>query len=187
MKKSLAVVALFLALPMVAFAAKPAVRSATLTVKTTIEAIDHTARTVTFKDKDGYVETVHVGPEVKRFDELKVGDTVTFSYSVSIVVKLQKPGEPGAATSTEPTIERGTGARPEGKITQQETATVLIKSIDPKVPAVTVETGDGSVLSFQVADKNLLKNVKAGDRVDITYTEALMISVQDSASPSPGK
>ena len=58
----------------------------------TIEAIDSTARMVTLKDKDGNLEDVFCGPEVQRFDALKVGDTVTFRYYESVVSALRRPG-----------------------------------------------------------------------------------------------
>ena len=63
------------------------------TVTATIEAIDHAGRLVTLKDQaDGHVETIYAGPEVKRFDALKVGDKVTFRYHESVVLQLRKAG-----------------------------------------------------------------------------------------------
>jgi Cu/Ag efflux protein CusF len=179
MKKALAVAALLIALPVVALATKPATRTETTTIKTTIDAIDHEARTVTFKDKEGNLETVAVGPEVKRFNELKVGDKVTFKYTESVVVKVRKPGATGMGSSSEePAVVRSTGEKPGATVTQQQTAVVVVKAIDMKVPAVTVQTEDGRTTSFKVEDKGLLKNIKAGDKVEINYTEALVISVE---------
>jgi len=125
------------------------------------------------------LETILCGPEVKRFDELKVGDTITFRYYESVAYAIRKPGQPtGLPAQTGPAVVRGQGARPGGTISQQETATVTIKAIDAKVPSVTVLTGDGRTVSLKVEDKNNLKDVKAGDKVEITYTEAVMISVK---------
>jgi len=77
---------------------------------TKIEAIDKTARLVTLKDKDGEVETIYCGPEVKRFDELKVGDTVTFRYHESVAYAIRKPGQPsGLPAQTGPAVTRGPG------------------------------------------------------------------------------
>ena len=53
-----------------------------------------------------------------------------------------------------------------------------MKAIDAKVPSVTVLTEDGRTVSFKVEDKKNLKDVKVGDKVEITYTEAVMISVK---------
>jgi hypothetical protein len=179
MKRTLAVLAVLVVLPLVAWAQKPVTDTEAVEVTTKIEAIDKTARLITLKDEDGELETIKCGPEVRRFDELKVGDTVTFRYYESIAYAIRKPGQPsGLPTKTGPAVTRSKGARPGGTIAEQETATVTIKAIDPKLPSVTVLTEDGRTVSFKVEDKNNLKDVKVGDKVEITYTEAVMISVK---------
>lgn len=181
MKKTLAVLAVLVALPLVARAQKPVTQTEAVELTTKIEAIDKTARLITLKDQDGETETIYCGPEVKRFDELKVGDTITFRYYESVAYAIRKPGQPsGLPAQTGPTVSRGTGARPGGTISDQQTATVTIKAIaaDAKVPSVTVLTEDGRTVSFKVEDKNKLKDVKMGDKVEITYTTAVMISVK---------
>ena len=179
MKKTLAALAVLLALPLGAQAQKPATLTDAVELTTKIEAIDHAKRLVTLKDKDGETETIYCGPEVKRFDELKVGDTVTFRYQESIAYAIRKPGQPSTLPAeTGPKVTRGTGPKPGGTLAQQETATVTIKAIDPKVPSVTVLTEDGRTVSFKVEDKKNLKDVKVGDKVEVTYTQAVMISVK---------
>ena len=179
MKRTLAVLAALVVLPLVALAQKPVTETEAIELTTKIEAIDHSARLVTLKDKDGESETIYCGPEVKRFDELKVGDTITMRYYESIAYAIRKPGQPSGLPATSgPKITRGQGARPSGTIAQQETATVTLKAIDLKVPSVTVLTEDGRTMSFKVEDKKNLKDVRVGDKVEITYTEAVMISVK---------
>jgi hypothetical protein len=48
---------------------------------------------------------------------------------------------------------------------------------DATVPSVTVRTGDGHKMTAQVEDRKALDGVKVGDRVEITFTEALMVTV----------
>jgi Cu/Ag efflux protein CusF len=143
-----------------------------------IVAIDHDARLITLEDEEGEIEEIYASPEVKRFDELKVGDKVTFRYYESIVSRIRKPGESAPAPSGEPTLVRGTGAKPSGTVSQQLTATVTITALDASVPSVTVKTEDGRTMSFKIEDKKNLEGVKVGDRVDITYTAAVMITVK---------
>lgn len=183
MKTKLTIVALLIAVSTLALGedkpAEPAARMDTHTTTATIDVIDYQARLITLKDEDGNYDTLYAGPEIKRFNELKVGDKITFTSTESVVLKLKKPGEAAAAASAkDPEVSRGTGPKPSGSIKQQETATVLIKAIDPKVPAVTVQAEDGRTMSFKIENKDLIKDIKPGDRVEITYTTALMISVK---------
>jgi len=179
MKRTLAVLAVLAVVPLVARAQKPVTQTEAIELTTKIEAIDKTARLVTLKDKDGEVETIYCSPEVKRFDELKVGDTVTFRYYESVAYAIRKPGQPsGLPAQTGPTLTRSEGARPGGTLAKQETATVTLKAIDEKVPSVTVLTEDGRTVSFKVEDKKRLEGVKVGDKVEITYTVAVMVSVK---------
>jgi hypothetical protein len=178
---AVAVVALLAGAPAFALAQKPVSKMAAVEVTTTIVALDKTTRLVTIKGPDGQLDTIYAGPQVKRFDELKVGDTVTFRYSESVVYQVRKPGEPAAAASasaSEPVVTRGKGPRPGATIADQQTATVKVTAVDMETPSLTVLTDDGRTLSFKVDDKKNLKGVTAGDRVEITYTTAILISVK---------
>ena len=169
-----------LTIPLPARAQKPVSKAESISETLTITAIDKTSRVVTLQDKDGNMAIVECGPEIQRFNELKVGDRVTIRYHESVVSAIKKPG--AAAKPQESfAITRTPGARPGGTIAQQMTATVSIVSLDPKVPSATVKTGDGHQMSFKVADAKNLEGYKAGDVVEITYTQAVAISV------APGK
>ena len=58
------------------------------------------------------------------------------------------------------------------------TAVVTVKAIDQQVPSVTITTEDGNTMSFKVEDRKNIEGVKVGDKVQITYTRALAISVE---------
>lgn len=174
-----AAVAALLFLPSAALAQKPVSLADVVTATFTIEAIDHGARIVTLKDKDGLLEEVVCGPEVQRFDALKVGDKVTFRYHESVVSAIHKAA-PGAAAKPPMSagMTRTPGNRPGGTIAQQMTVLVTIEAIDAKVPSVTIKAEDGSKMSFKVENAKNLEGYKVGDRVEITYTQALAVSVE---------
>ncbi len=179
MKRTSIALAALVSLPIVAVAQKPVTDAAVVELTTKIEAIDKDLRLVTLRDKDGDTETIFCGPEVTRFGELKVGDTVTFRYYEAVAYSIRKPGQTsGLPAAGDRTVVRGTGRRPSGTVSQQQTATVTIKAIDMKVPSATVLTEDGRTLSFRVEDKKNLDGLKVGDKVEVTYTQALMISVK---------
>lgn len=160
-----------------AWAQKPVSVSDMVTETFTIEAINSTTRVVTLKDKQGNLEELFCGPEVQRFDALKVGDTVTFRYYESVVSALRRPGA-AARPAESGGVTRTPGARPGGTISSQVTATVTIQAIDPKVPSVTVKSDKGQQMSFRVENAKNLEGYKVGDTVEITYTQALAVSVE---------
>ena len=157
------------------FAQQPVTQGGTITETFTIEAIDRSTRTVTLKDKEGYVEDVILGPEVQRFNEFKVGDVVTMRYTESLVTAIAKSGS-AAKPPDAAAITRSTGA-PGATIARQQVATVTINAIDPKVPSVSITTADGRKMSFRIANAKNLEGFKVGDKVDVTYTQALAVSV----------
>jgi Cu/Ag efflux protein CusF len=164
-----------------ALAQKPVTVADSITESFTIEAIDHAGRIVTLKDKDGLFEELWCGPEVQRFDALKVGDKVTFQYRESLVSAISRPAAGAAAKPAGAAITRAPGGKPGGTIAQQMTVTVTIAAIDAKTPAVTITNDRGQKMSFRVENAKNLEGYKVGDKVEITYTQALAISV------TPGK
>jgi Cu/Ag efflux protein CusF len=154
----------------------PVAASATVTLTAVIQAIDSKDRAVTLKHKDGTLDTIYCGPEVKRFDELKVGDSVTFTYHEAVVMSIAAAG----ATAKEPAtaVVRGAGEKPAGIVAQRMSAIVTVLAIDPKVPSVTIQKQDGSKASFKVENPKNIEGVKVGDKVQITYTQAVAVSVK---------
>jgi hypothetical protein len=153
-------------------------KSGNMSKSATITAINHTTRVVTLKDAQGNIQDILCGPEIQRFNELKVGDTVTFSYHAAAVVQITKPGAAKAATSTGATMTRGQGVKPSGAVTEQHHASVTVDAIDAAAPSITVRTADGHKMTALIEDKKNLEGVKVGDKIDITFTEAFMVTVE---------
>ena len=55
---------------------------------------------------------------------------------------------------------------------------MTVKSVDMNAPSITVTTADGRTLTRKVGDKNTLAGVKAGDQIDITYTQGLLVAAE---------
>jgi hypothetical protein len=143
----------------------------------TVEAIEASTRSVTLKKTDGTYVTIVAGPSIKRFDELKVGDSVTAKYYDNLVIRLKQPGEADAAASAVTT--KGSGqALPGGTKARQVTITATITAIDPAVPSITFTGPNGWKYTSKVEDTKALAKVKVGDKVDIVWTEALLVSVE---------
>ena len=162
----------------VASGQQPITKGKTVSSTATIQAIDSTARTITLRDPKGQEDTYSAGPSIQRFDELKVGDTVRTTYIESTVLQIRKAGEAPGPTSTSGAVTPGTGALPAGTMGLQEKMTVTVKSIDPDFESITVTTPDGRTVTRKVEEKKNLEGVKVGDQIDITYTRAVLMSVE---------
>jgi Cu/Ag efflux protein CusF len=162
-------------------ARQAAAEAAVVSKSFVIDKIDSATRTVTLRDAEGISETLVVGPAVDRFNALKVGDKVTFRYYESVAYQIRRsdaqPGAPAPGTAATAGLVRNPGDRPGGTISQQLTATVTVNAIDMKIPSVTVTGPEKNKMTLKVADAKNLEGLKPGDRVDITYTQALAVDV----------
>ena len=158
----------------------PVTKANVVKVTATIQAIDATTRTVTLRDDKGNEDSFSVGPAVQRFNELKVGQKVNITYYESIVFQLVKPGEKGGGESLDVALNRAKSALPAGTVATQDKATVTVQAVDPNVPSITVTTADGRVVTRKIEDKKNIAGLKPGDKIDITYTRAVLTSVQEA-------
>ena len=150
-------------------------------VKTaTIEAINHGTREVTIKGEDGHYVNITVPAEVKRFDAMKVGDKITARYYENVVVRLKRPGEKDVDTATSADT-KATGAKPGGTVAEQRTITATITQLDRNVPSITFKGPNNWTYSSRVEDKKALAKVKVGDKVDLTWTQAVLLGVEPAA------
>jgi len=147
-------------------------------VTATVEAVDPTTRVVTLKMKDGRTEKVKCGPDVVNFDQIKVGDKVKAKYVESIAVSIAKGAQPGAgAASTVMLAPKG--AKPGGVEVNTITATAKVDSVHTTRKTVTLDMPDGTKKTLKIGPNGPdLKNLKKGDDVTVTYTEAFGIKVQ---------
>ena len=163
-------------------APKEAKISDEVTVQATVVAVDKENRELTLERPDGsYVEVV-AGPEVRNFDQIELGNTVTARYVVSLSARRLEPDEP----DTEPTVGVLTaraepGQAPAGAIGSDMAMTVLVKSVDQDQHIVTFTDPNGALHAVEAErdeGKNFVRGLKPGDRVELIYEEVLVMSVE---------
>ena len=160
-----------------AMAQSKTVRSEMRTETGIVEAIEASTRSVTLKKPDGTYVTTVAGPDIARFAELKVGDTVNVRYYDNVVVRVKQPGESEVISGAKGT----TGSEqvlPGGTRAKQVTITATISAIDPNAPSITFTGPNGWKYTSKVQDVEALAKVKVGDKVDIVWTEAVLVSVE---------
>jgi len=153
----------------------------TVKMTATITAIDKATRDVTLKGPQGNEITVTAGPEVKNFDQMKVGDQVNAEYAEALTLELKK----GGGQKVERTEQAGAmgakaGAMPAGAIGRQVTVVADVVNVDPAKKTVTLR-GPKRTVELVVNDPEQLKRVAKGDQVEATYTQAFAIAVGPAA------
>jgi hypothetical protein len=146
-------------------------------VTATVEAIERSQREVTLKKPDGKYEVIYVPQGIARFDTLKIGDTITARYYETMVLQLKAPGEKSVDTGSAAATKAASGSA--GTLAHQQTITATITEINPKVPSITFSGPRGWTYSSRVYDTKALEKVKVGDKVDITWTTAAVVSIED--------
>jgi len=153
------------------------VRSEMRTETATVESIEAASRTVTLKKPDGTFVTIVAGPDIARFSEVKVGDKVTARFYENVVVRLKRPGEPDSLSGAKATTPSAQDL-PGGTRAKQVTMSATISGIDMNVPSVTFTGPNGWKYTSKVQDTEALAKVKVGDKVDLVWTEAVLVALE---------
>jgi hypothetical protein len=152
-----------------------------VTATATVEAIDLQKRVVTLKGPNGNVFDVTIGKEARNLPQVKVGDLVKVKYYESIALRLVKPGEGVAGIQETEVLGRAKkGEKPGGLTASEVTLTATITAIDKKKHMVTLKGPEGKSVTVKAENPKNLAKVKVGDEVEVTYTEALAISVEEA-------
>jgi hypothetical protein len=159
-----------------------------VTVRGSVQAVDRTARTVTVQGDDGRSVTLDVPTTATRFEQLKVGDVVTMTYYDRVSVRPKPAGEAAVNEVIEPTTTPLPGALPGATRARQRVATMTLRNLDATTRSVTFSGPAGnSYTRFVVdtVDPAVFASLKVGDRVDVTWTEALSLQVTAAPPSTP--
>jgi hypothetical protein len=156
-------------------------RSTKLTA--TVKAIDAAKRTITIADPDGKAETIKVRPEVKRFDELAVGDRIVVEVNQGLLLEYQPPGSPalqpaagvagGVADKAQP---------PAAAVAGVIQSTVTVVDVSTFHRTVTFQDPDGNKYTVKAAEGIAIEKLKVGDRLAATYVETVAIGIEKPAA-----
>ncbi len=157
---------------------------ATQTMKATaqVTAIDAANRTVTLKGEDGKSETFKVGPQVQRFGEIAVGDTVVIEYQEGLALEFQPAGTAPVAPEAVVVGDRaGPDQAPGAAAAAGVRATVTVTAIDMKNRVVVFQGPRGNVYQVKAGPKIQLEKLKVGDKLLATYVEAVAVTLEKPA------
>jgi hypothetical protein len=152
-----------------------------------IESIDPTNREITLKGPMGNEVPFTVDKRVKRFNEFKVGDLVNADYYVSVAAEVRKPTP---EEEKEPIVVLGgagkapPGTSPAAGGLRQFKVVATIEGLDRPTETVTLKGPLGHYMTVRVHDPSRLSEVRIGDTVVVTYTEALAVSLEKAKKKS---
>lgn len=178
-----AAAAAVLAISASAFAqnAPVAAGAAALKVTATVEAIDQATRMVTLKAANGETTTFKASPEIKNLAQVKKGDVVTIEYARAVALELNKGGAGIASRTESPAMGTAKpGERPAMTATDKVVIKANVTAVDTSAGTVTLR-GPERTVTVAVKDPAMMAQVKVGDQVEVTMTEALLISVAPPA------
>jgi len=161
----------------------PAVTSRLSTLQATVQAVYPDKRSLTLVGPKGQPQTVFVGPEVK-LDKLHVGDKVNVNYYQGLAAQISKGGAKVSDPAASDFAYKNPNGAPGGGAGASVTVTVKILGVDPGTNTVAFEQADGSQHIIAVKSPEMqkfIRTLKAGDHVDVTYTESVAVSVTPAA------
>ncbi len=163
-----------------------AVRTVEISAK--VVAIDKATRTVTLKGRRGIPVDVVAGDEVRNFDQIKLGDLVSVRYTEALALDLRKTKAAGGdVTVSEGSTRAKPGEPPAAAGQRQVRAIAEVVDVNPKKNTITLKGPRGNRVTLDVENPDQFKVVKKGDQVDVTYTEAVALSVEPASKPAPEK
>ncbi len=146
-----------------------------------ITAIDKASRDVTLKGPQGNEVTLTAGPEVKNFDQMKVGDQVNVEYVQALTLELKKGGGLVVArTEQKGGAAAKPGEKPAGAAGRQVTIVADVIGVDAAKQSITLK-GPKQTVEMRIQDPEQFKRIAKGDQVEATYTQALAIAVTPAA------
>jgi len=153
-----------------------------------VVALDKATRAVSLKTPKGDVVDIVASADVKNFDQVKVGDFLFVRYVQALTLELQKVKTGvGAPAMSEGAVKAKPGERPAVAGAREVTAIATVTAVDPKKSTITLKGPRGNVVTLDVQNPDQFKVVKKGDQVEVTYTEALALSVEAATKPEAKK
>ena len=151
---------------------------ASVTATATVKKINQKSREVTIKTDDGKEYSFVASSDVKNLAQVKKGDKITVVYAESVAYQVRKHGD-AALETTDVAVVAQPGAKPAGAVAQQTMLSVKVTAIDKAVPSITFMGPKGNSKTIKVKDPQKLQGIQVGDVVDLTYTEAIAIKVDE--------
>jgi hypothetical protein len=148
----------------------------TLTAR--IEAIDYASRVVAIRGPLGRTLAIKVDDRVKNLGKVKAGDEIVLRYAEALAVALIPAGAGRSETTAAAAAVTAPARAGPGVAAAQQTKIVArIEQVDAARQVVLLEGPNARHAEVKVKDPGVFRELRVGDSVGITYTEAVVIDV----------
>jgi hypothetical protein len=114
----------------------------------------------------------------KKLETMSVGDPVVAAFVEALAIKVKKvPGATPSVAVTEARMSSQPGETPSGAVGRELVVTTTITAVDRKEQTVTIKGPGGNRETIKVKDATNLSGVEAGDVAELTYTQALAVTL----------
>lgn len=156
-----------------------------LTASATVDSVNMSTRQVRLTDNAGGGSfTVTAGPEVRNLAQLAAGDQVQVDFYESTTLSMADPADPGTPQTAVVGARAPEGALPGGLAATSTSLVVEVISYDPATGVARFRTPDGATHQTTVAPdlRDFASARQPGDRVLVTFTDALAVTIQETAA-----
>jgi hypothetical protein len=156
-----------------------------VTASATVDSVNMSTRQVRLTDNAGGGSfTVTAGPAVRNLDQLAAGDQVRVDFYESVTLSMADPADPGTPEATGLAAGAPAGALPGGLVASSVSVVVEVISYDPDSGVARFSTPDGATYQTTVQPelRNFASQRQPGDRVLVTFTEALAVTITETAA-----
>ena len=146
----------------------------------TVTEIVKETRDITLRGTDGNLVTITADEAVERFDEIEVGDVITFEFWEYLKAEFRKPT---AEELEEPLVVMAEGGKapeamePGAVVGAMVKAVVSIEALNRPLMIATVKGPRGNYLAIPMQDEVLITELNIGQVLILTYAEAVAVSL----------
>jgi hypothetical protein len=156
-----------------------------VTITGEVTAIDAAARTIRLRGPLGGEISGKVSEDVKNLAQIKVGELVTMAFYESLAIAVKRKGETTEIFKSASGDSAAPGERPAGYVAKTETGVVTVVAVDADKRSLVVQNDKGVITAVAVQRPEFaakLKDLKVGDQLEVTRTEAFIANVSPAAS-----
>lgn len=145
-----------------------------------VSMVDVPNRLITLQGPAGRKGTFPVPPEVLRLADIREGDTILADYAATATADLRAlaPGEERSPIVVSEKVDRRPlNVPPGGMLTRTVRIVTTIDAVNATAGTATIRGPLDGQVTFKVEDPEVMKLLKTGQKILVTFDETLVLSV----------